>query len=193
MPTQYAERRRRLILAGIAGFVGALPAAAQTCRPTSRDQLGPFYTRNAPELTELCASGSGGKERLIVSGRILGADCKPLAGALIEVWHADAGGEYSGFGTLARGKKEDPACLLRTSLNADAEGRYRFSTIVPAEYPGRPRHLHYRVSHPAHATLVTQLYFGRERGIPDDLMVALQRDDKGVTRAAFDLTLARMG
>ena len=137
----------------------------------------------------MCASGSGGKERLLVTGRVLGADCKPLAGALVEVWHADANGDYTGF---TRGKKDDPACLLRAAIKTDAEGRYTFSTIVPAEYPGRPRHIHYRVSHAAHATLVTQLYFGRERGIADELVTTLKRDDKGagaVARAAFDITL----
>lgn len=186
-----SPRRRRLLLAGCASLAAA-PAAAQQCRGTPPDQLGPFYTRGAPEQTELCSSGSGGKDRLVVTGRVLGNDCKPLAGALVEVWHADANGDYSEF---TRGKKDDPACLLRASLKTDTEGRYHFSTIVPAQYPGRPRHIHYRVSHAGHATLVTQLYFGRERGVPDELIVALKRDDKGaggaggVARAAFDITL----
>jgi protocatechuate 3,4-dioxygenase beta subunit len=181
--------RRQIIVAGLAGCV-TLPAAAQQCRSTPRDQLGPFYTRGAPEQSELCASGSGGKELLVVSGRIQGADCKPLSGALVEVWHADANGDYSGF---TQGKKDDPACLLRASVKADAEGRYSFSTIVPSEYPGRPRHIHYRVSHLAHTTLVTQLYFVRERGVAAELVATLQRDAKGVARVAFDITLARVG
>lgn len=181
-------RRRQLLLAGCAALV-SLPVRAQQCRVTPRDQLGPFYSRNAPEQSDLCSSGSGGKARLMVSGRVLGMpDCKPLAGVLVEVWHADASGDYSEF---TRGKKDDPACLLRASLKTDGEGRYAFSTVVPAEYPGRPRHIHYRVSHPAHATLVTQLYFARERGVAEELVVALNRDDKGVSRAVFDITLAR--
>lgn len=185
-----STRRRKFVLAGIASLAGA-PAVAQKCRVTPRDQLGPFYSRNAPELSDLCTSGSGGKARLVVSGRILGApDCKPLAGALVEVWHTDANGDYSGF---TRGKTDDPACLLRASLKTDAEGRYSFSTIVPAEYPGRPPHIHYRVSHAGHATLVTQLYFARERGVNDGLVAPLQRDDKGVSRAVFDISITRAG
>ena len=184
-----SRHRRQLLFAGCAGLI-ALPAAAQQCRGTPRDQLGPFYTRGVPEQSELCASGSGGKERLMVSGRVLGADCKPLSGALVEVWHADANGDYSEF---TRGKKDDPACLLRASLKTGAEGRYSYTTIMPAEYPGRPRHIHYRVSHAAHATLVTQLYFGRERGVADELVTTLQRDAQGVARAAFDVTLSRVG
>ena len=81
--------------------------------------------------------------------------------------------------------------MLRASLKTDAEGKYRFSSIVPAEYPGRPRHIHYRVSHTGHATLVTQLYFGRERGVADELVTPLSRDPTGVSRAAFDITLSR--
>lgn len=183
-----SPRRRQLAFAGVAALV-TLPAAAQQCRGTPADQLGPFYLRGAPEQTDLCTSGSGGKERLVVTGRVLGADCKPLAGALVEVWHANANGEYSGF---TRGKKDDPACLLRASIKTDAEGKYAYSTIVPAEYPGRPRHLHYRVSHAAHATVVTQLYFGRERGVADELVAPLKRGDTGaggVARAVFDITL----
>lgn len=183
-----SRQRRQLVFAGFASLA-SIPAIAQQCRATPRDQLGPFYSRNAPELGDLCSSGSGGKARLLVSGRVLAApDCKPLPGALVEVWHADANGDYSGF---TRGKTDDPACLLRASIKADAEGRYAFSTVVPAEYPGRPRHIHYRVSHPGHTTLVTQLYFARERGVADDLVVTLSRDDKGISRAAFDITIAR--
>ena len=188
-----SPRRRQLVFAGLVS-VASFAAAAQQCRSTPRDQLGPFYSRGAPDQSELCSSGTGGKERLVVSGRVLGADCQPLVGALIEVWHADANGDYSGF---TRGKKDDSACLLRTSILSDAEGRYRFSSIVPAQYPGRPQHIHYRVSHAAHVTLVTQLYFGRERGVNDALVVTLQRDAQGtqgatdIARATFDITLAR--
>jgi protocatechuate 3,4-dioxygenase beta subunit len=181
--------RRRIIFAGCLSAFAAFPAVAQQCRLTSRDQLGPFYTRNAPEQTDLCSSGSGGRERLVVTGRVLSADCRPLPGALVEVWHADTNGDYSHF---TRGKKDDPACLLRASLRTDAEGRYRFATVVPAEYPGRPRHIHYRVSHAGHETLVTQLYFGRERGVADNLVSTLARDEKGGSRASFDVTLARV-
>ncbi len=183
-----SPRRRQLLFAGFAGLLTAVPAAAQQCRSTPRDQLGPFYSRGAPEQMELCASGSGGKDRLLVSGRVLGTGCKPLAGALVEIWHADANGDYSGF---TRGKQDDAACLLRASIKTDADGRYSFSTVVPAEYPGRPRHIHYRIGHAAHATLVTQLYFARERGVSDELVTTVQRDGKGVARATFDITLSQ--
>jgi protocatechuate 3,4-dioxygenase beta subunit len=180
---------RRMFLMGC-GVLLAAPGAvlAQQCRVTPRDQLGPFYKSGAPAQAELCASGSGGKERLLVAGRVLGLpDCKPLAGAVVEVWQADARGDYSEVGA----KPDDTGCLLRASLVTDAEGRYAFHTILPGEYPGRPRHIHYRVSHKGYATLVTQLYFARERGIPEQLVVTATRNEKGVAQATFDITLAR--
>ncbi|MEQ1772948.1 MAG: hypothetical protein ABL891_04110 [Burkholderiales bacterium] len=181
-------RRRQVVLAGAVGMAAPAIVAAQQCAGTPRDALGPFYKDNAPAATNVCASGSGGKEKLLVSGRILGADCKPLAGALVEVWQADAKGDYSG---VTRGKADDPGCLLRASLTTDGDGRYFFNTIVPGEYPGRPRHIHYRVSHKGHATLVTQLYFDKGVGALAPLVVSTTKDETGMTRAAFEVTLAR--
>jgi protocatechuate 3,4-dioxygenase beta subunit len=79
---------------------------------------------------------------------------------------------------------------LRASIRTDAEGRYRYTTILPGEYPGRPRHIHYRVSRKGYTALVTQLYFARERGVPDRLVVSVARDAQGPAHASFDITLA---
>lgn len=177
---------RRSILAATAALLTA-PAAslAQQCRVTPRDALGPFYKSGAPLQTELCAGGGG--EKLAVSGRVLGMpDCRPLPAALIEVWQADARGDYSQVGA----KADDARCLLRASLRTDGEGRYAFNTIVPAEYPGRPRHIHYRISRQGYATLVTQLYFARERGVPDALVTPIVRSAQGGLQAVFEITLA---
>ena len=179
------NRRRFLIASAIIVLPDALHA--QQCKVTPRDALGPFYKANAPSQAELCASGSGGKERLVVNGRVLGApDCAPLAGALVEVWQADARGDYSQVGA----KPDDAGCLLRASLRTDAEGRYSFRTMAPGEYPGRPRHIHYRVSAKGYAMLVTQLYFGREPSVPPELTVTAAPKD-GALAATFDVTLAK--
>jgi protocatechuate 3,4-dioxygenase beta subunit len=179
--------RRKFIAGGVA-LVAAPAALAQQCRVTPRDALGPFYVKGAPAHADLCAGAASGARRLTVSGRVLGApECAPLAGALVEVWQADAQGDYT---QVTAGKKDDPGCLLRASLTTDAEGRYAFRTVLPGEYPGRPRHIHYRVSAKGHATLVTQLYFARERGIPQELVVAAAPKDGGLA-ASFDITLAK--
>ena len=178
---------RRTFLTASAALIAAPAALAQQCRVTPHDALGPFYKSNAPAQAELCASGSGGGEKLTVSGRVLRmTDCAPLAGALVEVWQADSRGDYTQVGA----RQDDAGCLLRASLKTDAEGRYAFRTVLPGEYPGRPRHIHYRVSAKGYATLVTQLYFARERGVPQELVVTAAPKD-GVLAASFDVTLAR--
>lgn len=114
------------------------PARAQSCPPTKPDSLGPFYVPNAPERAK---TGSG----LIASGRVRSATgCRALAGATIEWWSANSRGDY------------DEA--HRATQVADGQGGYRYETDSPGRYPGRPPHLHLRVSAPGHRTLVTQLY-----------------------------------
>jgi protocatechuate 3,4-dioxygenase beta subunit len=113
-------------------------ALAQVCAPTAPDALGPFYVPGAPERDR---TGKG----LVLGGVVRGgAACRPLSGARIEWWAANPGGDY------------DDA--HRATQKSDAEGRYRYETDFPGKYPGRPRHLHLRVTAPGHRTLVTQIY-----------------------------------
>jgi len=171
-PETISLRRRYLLIAG-ASAPAALIAA----------QCGAAGSALAAGLP---ASASRTAGTLIVSGRMLDGTGKPLAGALVEVWQADARGDYSQVGA----KPDDAGCLLRASLRTDADGRYSFRTVAPGEYPGRPRHMHYRVSAKGYATLVTQLYFGRERGVPPELTVTAAPKD-GALAATFDVTLAK--
>jgi protocatechuate 3,4-dioxygenase beta subunit len=132
--------RTATVLALVAGAALAAAAAAQPapCAPTRPDDLGPFYTPNAP------ARGQTGRG-LVVSGRVRSAgDCAPLAGARVEWWSANGRGDY-----------DDEH---RATQVADAEGGYRYETDVPGRYPGRPPHVHVRVSAPGHRVLVTQVY-----------------------------------
>ena len=85
--------------------------------------------------------------RLVVSGSVLTADCKPVARAKVDVWQADAAGAYDNTGYRLRGY-----------VLTDAEGRYRFETIVPSDYPGRTPHIHVKVSAPNGPVLTSQLY-----------------------------------
>ena len=185
-------KRRRVVFAASALllFPGFARAA---CVATQRDALGPFYVKDAPAQSDLC-SAAGENGLLVVSGRILGApDCKPLAGAVVEIWQADAKGEYS---QVSRGRKDDPRCLLRATLTAGADGRYAFRSVLAGEYPGRPSHLHYRVSMHGYRTLVTQLYFNPERGV-DAARVSKLAHGTAVDgkqsdyQAAFDITLEK--
>ena len=133
---------RRLVVSVLALAVAfsVLPvlSSAQPCAPTRPDMLGPFYVAGAPERER---TGRG----LVVTGAVRSAHgCRALSGATIEWWSANSGGDYD----------DAHRALQRT----DAEGRYRYETDFPGRYPGRPRHLHLRVTAPGHRTLVTQLY-----------------------------------
>ena len=184
------KRRQMLFASGALMLSPALARAA--CVATQRDGLGPFFVPNAPQQSDLC-SAAGDSERLTVSGRILGGDCKPLAGAVIEIWQADVKGEYS---QVSRERKDDPRCLLRATLKSGADGRYTFRSVLAGEYPGRPSHIHYRVSMNGYRTLVTQLYFNPERGVDAARVAKLTRGPavggkQGDYQATFDITLEK--
>jgi protocatechuate 3,4-dioxygenase beta subunit len=147
--------RRRLLAAAAA--LPVLPALAQT-RPltcgeiTAAQTEGPFFKTGTPLRASLVEAGSKAP-RLVVTGQVLSAQCRPVANALLDFWHADEDGDYDNRGFRYRGHQF-----------ADAEGRFRLVTIVPAEYPGRARHIHVKVQAPGKRVLTTQLYFPGEPG-----------------------------
>jgi protocatechuate 3,4-dioxygenase beta subunit len=138
---------------------------------------GPFYKAGAPARTSLVEPGSKA-EKLVVSGRVLSADCKPLAGVKLDFWQADAEGAYDNAGYRYRGV-----------VTTDAEGRYRLETNMPPPYMGRPRHIHVKVLLPGGAPLTTQLYFPGEVRGADRALVVKMGSSGGVRTAGFDFVL----
>jgi protocatechuate 3,4-dioxygenase beta subunit len=137
--------KRRQILA--AALLLPLESLAQTCGViTPRQTEGPFFTPKSPQRISLLEGGE--KTRLVLVGTVLTPDCKPVPNALLDFWHSDEQGAYDNHGFRYRGHQ-----------HADAQGRFRLETIVPAEYPGRTRHIHVKVQAPGKRILTTQLYF----------------------------------
>jgi protocatechuate 3,4-dioxygenase beta subunit len=115
-----------------------IPVSAQACPPTTADSLGPFYVAGAPERSK---TGDG----LRVEGAVRSTrECKALPGAKLEWWAANPRGEYDDG--------------HRATQVTDGEGRFRYVTDMPGKYPGRPVHLHVKVTAPGHKVLVTQVY-----------------------------------
>jgi len=169
-------RRRAL---GAAMFL-PLEALAQTCGvPTLRQTEGPFFTPNSPKRTSLVESGSSAA-RLVLIGTVLSAQCKPVPNALLDFWHSDEAGAYDNRGFRYRGHQ-----------HADAQGRYRLETIVPAEYPGRTRHIHVKVQAPGGRILTTQLYFPGDPGNKRDGLYRpeLEMKKAGPGEASFDFVV----
>ena len=116
---------------------------------------------------------------------MLTRNCQPVANALVDLWHADAAGEYDNRGFRGRGHHF-----------TDAQGRYRFVTIVPARYPGRTRHYHVKVQAANGPVLTTQLYFPGEPGNARDSLfrreLLMSVTGGGPERAArFDFVIER--
>lgn len=140
-------------------------------------------------------SGEPLGERIIVSGRLLDEDGRPVTQALIEVWQANAAGRYL-HKVDQHNAPLDPNFTGCGRTITDSEGRYRFVTIKPGAYPWgnhynawRPAHIHFSVFGPAFATrLVTQMYFPGDPLIPFDPIFNCTADEKARGRliSVFD-------
>jgi len=157
--------RRTVLITSVfaAGFFNLDPARAQApldptpeCHngdaATLRQTEGPFFKPSSPERADLIETGMAGQP-IELAGFVLTRGCKPVPGALLDLWHADAKGDYDNSGFR-----------LRAHQFADADGRFRFRTIVPGNYPGRTRHFHVKVQPKGGRVLTTQLYFPGEPG-----------------------------
>ncbi len=158
------SRRRFLLNSGILaagwGLAGAhavlseelapTPACRDGDEPTVYETEGPFFKPKSPERGNLRAPGAAGRP-LELSGFVLSRRCRPLGGAVVDLWHADDKGEYDNSGFRYRGH-----------VTTGIDGAFRFRTIVPALYPGRTRHYHVKVQAPGSRLLTTQLYFPSE-------------------------------
>jgi protocatechuate 3,4-dioxygenase beta subunit len=114
-------------------------------------------------------------ERIIVSGRVLDEDGRPVPHTLIEIWQANAAGRYVHL------RDQHPAPLDPNFTGAgrvvtDAEGRYRFVTVKPGAYPWRnhhnawrPAHIHFSLFGPSFLSrVITQMYFPGDPLFPFD-------------------------
>ena len=170
---------RRRDLLGAALFV-PLQGLAQTCGSvTPRQTEGPFFKTDSPKRISLVEGGSKAP-RLVLTGTVLSAQCKPVPNALLDFWHSDEEGAYDNRGFRYRGHQF-----------TDAEGRYRFETIVPALYPGRTRHYHLKVQPKGGRILTTQLYFPNEpaNGRDGIYRPELEMKTSGKGEGAFDFVV----
>jgi protocatechuate 3,4-dioxygenase beta subunit len=148
---------------------------------------GPFYKPGAPSRTTLAAPSDSGV-RLEIGGRVLSPRCEPIGGAVLDIWHADARGDY-----------DLDTFRFRGTLTTDANGRWQLRSIVPGRYLNgrryRPAHIHVKLRRDRFRPLTTQLYFAGDPyndGDPfiDPSLIMNHHGDKALRRAAFDFVLA---
>ena len=80
-------------------------------------------------------------------------ECAPIKDAVVDIWHCDAGGVYSGF-EAGEGER-----FLRGTQVTNADGIAEFTTIYPGWYQGRTVHIHAKVHLDSQTVLTTQLFF----------------------------------
>ena len=142
---------------------------------------GPFYLGAGPVRSDIRAGRPGTPLDLAFTvSRVVEGACAPLAGAAVDVWHADAGGDYSGVGRLR------DRTFLRGTQPTDADGVARFVTVYPGWYPGRTPHVHFKVRAAASDThaheFTSQLFF------PDAVSRAVYGRGAYAARGPHDVT-----
>ncbi len=138
---------------------------------TESTVFGPFFVEDSPGFSngEDISGGASGQP-CFYSGTVTGVDGRPIPDALIEIWHSDEDGNYDVQ------YADNEAAQGRGHLSTDADGRYWFSSVLPEPYPipqdgpvgdllaaarrspMRPAHVHFMISAPGFATLVTHVF-----------------------------------
>jgi protocatechuate 3,4-dioxygenase beta subunit len=198
-----------MIGAGVALALAPLwPRGADAAiAPTPAQPLGPYYPRVLPadrdnDLTQIRGHDAHALGTpLLLDGQVSDARGERVADALVEIWQCDVHGKYLRPADDSPGPR-DANFQGYGQTRTGASGVYRFRTIRPVPYAGRPPHIHFQVSQPRYATLVTQLYALEEGSAAParrwgeaaypSLWVALTPapGEPGALAARFDIVLA---
>jgi protocatechuate 3,4-dioxygenase beta subunit len=160
---------------------------------TLSEVTGPLFGRDEVHRGEcnltLSPGGEAIGQRIVVSGRVLDENGRPVPHTLIEIWQANAAGRYL-HQRDQHNAPLDPNFSGEGHTLTDEQGRYRFITIRPGSYPWgnhynawRPAHIHLSLFGPAVATrLVTQMYFPGDPMLEFDPIFECTADEKARRR-----------
>lgn len=186
--------KRRLFIHGMAVSAmlggGQPKAATKGLLPTIPQSEGPFYPVVPIPQTSSLIQGEHQGDSLQVSGQLLNLDGTAVANARIDVWQCDANGVYD-HPRAPQGSGMDPGFRGFAAVNTNERGEYRFDTIIPTPYFGRPPHIHLMVHVNGSRQLTTQLYL-RDRGGPLSLQLDPQVISAGQYAARYDLVLNQL-
>lgn len=218
------SRRNFLKLAGLGGLTTLVAMngadAFDQCdfRPTAKQPLGPFYPLQFPldkdvDLTRLDGrSQRAVGEIVVVEGVVTDEFCRPISGAIVEIWQACHTGKYN-HPSDTSDNPLDPNFQYYATMKTNEKGEYSYKTIKPGSYLAsetwrRPPHIHYKVSLRGYREVISQLYFEGDVLNQHDLILQdLHHDDQKkaivkfektnvggekVLKGKFDLTLKRI-
>jgi protocatechuate 3,4-dioxygenase beta subunit len=161
----------------------AVASGVVKCVLTPEQTEGPFYM-SGEKLRRNITDGRPGTRLLLRATVVDVATCKPIPGAIVDIWHADASGVYSGFGAGAASRT-----FMRGVQRANGSGIATFQTVYPGWYSGRTVHIHVKVHVGGNVVHTGQLYF------PDSLTDAVfkkapyrtrpNRDTRNATDSVF--------
>lgn len=182
-------KRRDLIKNSLITSIGlmALGTTASAnelmCKPgfTPRQPEGPFYPEDDQLDTDADLIHVNGSrlqalgEVIIVQGVVTDQNCKPVKGALVEIWQACVTGKYN-HAADPNPAAVDPNFQYWGKSVTDEQGRYKFRTILPGAYPAdenwvRPPHIHFKISRLGYKELITQMYFAGQALNDQDLIL----------------------
>jgi hypothetical protein len=155
-----ATRGNGAMLAGGAAKGGELPKAQCVLTPELTE--GPYYIAGEPfrrNVTEGRPGAPLALEFLIQDA----TTCKPISGATVEIWHADALGSYSGF--------NEAGTFLRGQQTTNKDGEAKFKTIYPGWYTGRAVHIHVKVHVSGNVVHTGQLFV--DDGLTDKVFASI--------------------
>ena len=184
------SRRRRLLLAGVAGL-GSLTApawlaAAESARVMAPMTDGPFYPParwrgrnpvNDSDWDQDLTRVQRGTQVQVARGEHLGLDLRvvdsqgrPIDRAEVEIWQCDAMAQYRHPGVAAEPGRFDPGFQGFGAARSAADGSVAFRTIRPVAYPGRTPHIHVKLRHAAFGELTSQLFVAGDPGNARDFL-----------------------
>jgi hydroxyquinol 1,2-dioxygenase len=183
-------------MTSLVDLLNAIPGA------TIGSVLGPFYADDSPQVSfgaDLVKDNQG--EAVLLSGTVRDVDGHPLLGASVDMWQTDIEGFYA---------TQDPKQAddnLRCKQACDAEGRYAFTTVLPAPYtipmdgpvgalftttartPWRPAHYHFIVRAPGYHPIVTEIFFDHDELVDNDAVFGVRAPLVRHVDRAGDVTL----
>jgi len=159
----------------------SVAAANAACVLTPSMTEGPFYF-DAGQIRRDITEGRPGAPLLLALEVVNAGTCSPIRDAVADIWHCDAGGLYSGYGSEGTAGER----FLRGIQVTDADGRVEFDTIYPGFYRGRTIHVHFKIHLDEHTVVTSQLFFPESTN--DAVMVTSPYDQSGTrdTRNAAD-------